>query len=131
MALSTRVLALLACLVLAAAVLELVRKKRIREEYSLMWLAVTAAFALLIVFDRAAVALIRLAGGVNLSSLFFFGGVFFSVLVLLHLTVQVSDLRRKQNVLVQEVGLLAESVARLARQLEPSSGPDPGEHGEP
>jgi hypothetical protein len=112
---STKIAALMACFVLAVAVIELVRKKRIREEYSLMWLALTFAFAAGIIFDRFASNLLSLAGGVNLSSLFFFGGVFFSVLMLLHLTVVISDLRRKQNVLIQEAGLLAERLERLGQ----------------
>ena len=122
MQLSTKIAALMAFLVLAVAVIELVRKKRIREEYSLMWLALTSAFAAGIIFDRFASNLLSLAGGVNLSSLFFFGGVFFSVLMLLHLTAVISDLRRKQNVLIQEAGLLAERFERLG-QVSRSSRP--------
>ena len=114
MPLSTRVAALVACLVLAVAVFELVRKKSMREEYSLLWLAVTAVFALLIVFDRATLALLTLVGGVNRSSLFFFGGVVFAVLMLLHLTVRISELKRKQNVLVQELALLRNNVESVA-----------------
>ena len=115
MQLSTKIAALLACLVLAVAVIELVRKKRIREEYSLLWLALTFAFGAGIVFDRFTSNLLSLVGGVNLSSLFFFGGVLFSVLMLLHLTAVISDLRRKQNVLIQEAGLLAERLERLGQ----------------
>ena len=119
---STKIAALVACLILAVAVIELVRKKRIREEYSLMWLALTFAFAIGIVFDRLASKLLALAGGVNLSSLFFFGGVFFSVLMLLHLTAVISDLRRKQNILIQEAGLLAERLERLNRSADTPGG---------
>jgi len=125
MVLSTRIAALIALVVLAVAVFELVRKKRIREEYAVMWLGVTAAFALLLVFDRATSALIRLVGGVNLSSLFFFGGVLFSVLVLLHLTVEISELKRKQNVIIQELGLLGERLERMRERSGPTTR-DPG-----
>ena len=115
MPVATRIAALVACVVLAVTVFELVRKKRIREEYSLLWLAVTGVFGILILFDRATLALLTLVGAVNRSSLFFFGGVFFAVLMLLHLTVQVSALKRKQNVLIQELGLLRQTqeTARL------------------
>jgi hypothetical protein len=115
MPLSTRIAALVACLVLAVAVFELVRKKKIREEYSLLWLAVTAVFALMVLFDRPTAALVGLLGGVNLSSLFFFGGVVFAILMLLHMTAVVSDLKRKQNVLIQELALLHHEVEVLGR----------------
>jgi len=121
MALSTKVVALAACLILGILVFELVRKKKIREEYSLLWMAVTAAAAVLILFDRITLKLIALAGGVNLSSLFFFAGIFFSVMMLLNLTVRISELKRKQNVLIQEVGLLVERLDRIAEQ---GTGPE-------
>ena len=122
MILSTKILALAACFALAVAVFELVRKKRIREEYSLLWLGVTATSAVLILFDGLTLRLINLAGGVNLSSLFFFGGVVFSVVMLLNLTVRISELKRKQNVLLQEAGLMREQIDRLERERIPTKG---------
>ena len=117
MILSTKLLALVACLALAVVVFELVRKKRIREEYSLLWLGVTVASAVLILFDRVTLRLITLAGGVNLASAFFFGGLVFSVVMLLNLTVRISEIKRKQNVLLQEAGLMREHIERLEREM--------------
>ena len=122
MVLSTKIVALATCLALAVAVFELVRKKRVREEYSLLWLGVTLASAVLVVFDRITLWLITLAGGVNFSSFFFFGGVLFSVVMLLNVTVRISELKRKQNVLLQEAGLLREHIERLEAQLARASG---------
>ncbi len=110
MALSTKIVAFVVCLILGALVFELVRKKKIREEYSLLWMGVTITAAVLILFDRITLRLIELAGGVNLSSFFFFAGVLFSVMVLLSHTVRISELKKKQNVLIQELGLLAEKL---------------------
>jgi hypothetical protein len=117
MILSTKLLALIACLALAVVVFELVRKKRIREEYSILWLGVTVASAVLILFDRVTLRLIKLAGGVNLASFFFFGGLVFSVVMLLNLTVRISEIKRKQNVLLQEAGLMREHIERLEREM--------------
>jgi Uncharacterized conserved protein (DUF2304) len=127
MILSTKILALAACFALAVAVFELVRKKRIREEYSLLWLGVTATSAVLILFDGLTLRLINLAGGVNLSSLFFFGGVVFSVVMLLNLTVRISELKRKQNVLLQEAGLMREQIERLEKEIVQVKPPPQGE----
>ncbi len=126
MPLSTKILALAACFALAWTVFELVRKKRIREEYSLLWLGVTAASAVLILFDRLTLWLTTLVGGVNLSSLFFFGGVVFSVVMLLNLTVRISELKRKQNVLLQEAGLMREQIERLEREMGQAQDSTPG-----
>jgi len=113
---ATKLAALAACAVLAILVYELVRKKKIREEYSLTWLALTAVSAVAILFDRLTLSVIRLLGGVNPSSLFFFAGILFCVLTLLKLTVHLSDLKRTQNVLIQENGLLCSRVNQLEKQ---------------
>jgi len=113
MVLETKIVALALCAILAALIFELVRKRRIREEYSLLWFAVTLVFALLVVFDRVALRVIHLLGGTNISSLFFLAGVLFAVLMLIHLTVRISALTRTQNVLIQEVGLARERLERL------------------
>lgn len=114
---STKFFALIACLALAVTVFELVRKKRLREEYSLLWLGVTIASAVLILFDRMTLRLITLVGGVNPASLFFFGGLVFSVVMLLNLTVRISEIKRKQNVLLQEAGLMREQIESLEREM--------------
>lgn len=124
MVLSTKLFALFCCAILAVLVYELVRKKKIWEEYSLLWLGVTIVFAIFILFDKFTLKLIRFLGGVNMSSLFFFGGVFLSVLMLLHLTVRISELKRKQNVLIQESGLLREYVERLEQIISQNTNKD-------
>jgi len=118
MQLATKIAALAACLVLGATVFELVRKKRIREEYSLVWFAVAIGFGGLVLLDRLTLRIINLMGGTNVSSLFFFAGTFFAVLMLVHLTVRISEIKRKQNVLIQESGLLREQLERLSRRIE-------------
>ncbi|MBP7865786.1 MAG: DUF2304 domain-containing protein [Acidobacteria bacterium] len=115
MPIQTKILAIACCLALALCVVELVRKKSMREEYSLLWLVSTIVLAILIFFDGFTLKLVRWLGGINPASLYFFAGVFFSILLLLHLTVRISELKRKQNVLLQEAALLRERIENLER----------------
>lgn len=124
MVLSTKIAAIVTCALLVGVVLELVRKKKVREEYSLLWLGVTLVFAVLVIFDSLTLRVIHHLGGTNISSLFFFGGVLFAILMLLHMTVCVSELKRKQSVLIQELALLRQQVEVLDVT---QSGPGDGE----
>lgn len=114
---STKIAALISCAILFVLIFELVRKKKIREEYSLIWLASSVSFFFLVLFDSFTIRLIHFLGGTNISSLFFFGGLFFSVIMLLSLTVQISDMKQKQNVLIQESGLQRERLECIEKQI--------------
>ncbi len=93
---------------LLATVLELVRSRRLREEYSLLWIF-TAAVLLLLSCWRG--LLDRLAQGTGIKyppSALFLVAIGFFLLILLHFSLVVSDLSRKTKRLAQELDLREE-----------------------
>jgi len=101
-------------------IFELVRRRKLREKYAVLWLAVGVVVLALGLFptalNRVAIA-VGVANGVSLA-LFF--GVMFLLLVCLHLSWEASRLEDETRVLAEEVALLR---LRLDEQIEERSAP--------
>ena len=117
--LRAQLVAVTGCLLLFALVLTLVRQRRLREEYSILWLAVSAGTALLAAWGGLLVQVTSLVGAISANSVIFYFGLLFLTVLLLHLTVRVSGLMEQNKDLAQELALLA---GRL-EALEPAEPP--------
>jgi hypothetical protein len=109
--LATRSTAIVLSLLLAAAVLWLVRRRALREEYSPLWLAVAAGTLLVCLWPGLLLALTRWIGAWTPSSTIFFFGQLFLVLICLNFAVRLSTVTLRIKNLSQELAL-------LKRQLE-------------
>ncbi len=105
-----QIIAVIGCVALFVFVVDLVRKRRLNEEYSILWIAVSLGTAVLASWGALLVGITRLVGAVSANSVVFFFGLLFLAALLLHLTVRVSGLAEQNKDLTQEVALL---VARL------------------
>ncbi len=101
-----QVLSGVVAVLLVLLVLELVRRRKLSEEYSLLWVLSMGGVALL-AFCTPLLQWVTHAFGIlyEASTVFFFGLVFV-VLVLLHLSVKLSRLGQDARALVQELALL-------------------------
>jgi hypothetical protein len=94
---------------LLLGVLELVRSRRLQEEYSLLWLF-TAAVLLLLSCWRGLLDRIAILLGIQVpSNALFLVGFGFLLLILLHFSVVHSRLSERSNRLAQEISLLKEA----------------------
>jgi hypothetical protein len=109
----TRVVAVAGSLGILLLVIELVRRRRLKEEYSLLWVLIAVALLVLSIWYGLLLRITELVGAVLPSSTLFFFGLVFALLMLLHFSVRISLLERRVTLLVQELGLL--SADRLAR----------------
>ncbi|GIM45591.1 hypothetical protein DNHGIG_11400 [Collibacillus ludicampi] len=102
-------------------VLDLVRRKRLKEQYSLLWLLVGLV---LIVLSSSRSLVEKMASYLHIyyapSMLFLFGLIFCFTLIL-HLTVVISKLNDRVVRLTQEVALLKEQLSAPSKKHEPSS----------
>ncbi|HEY8515170.1 MAG TPA: DUF2304 domain-containing protein [Candidatus Binatia bacterium] len=114
---STRILALLLCTAFLVAVLVLVRRGRLREEYTPIWTVVAVGTMVLSIWFDAVRLLTRLVGAWTPSSTLFFFGLVFLLTVCLNYAVRLSGLSL-------QVKLLAQEVALLRQQLAATSGGD-------
>jgi len=109
----TQVIAALGAVALVLYVLDLVRRRRLSEEFSLLWVAATVVIAVL-GFSTPVLKFITRALGVMFeSSTVFLFGLGFAVSMLLYLSIRVSRLVQDRDVLTRELSLLRAEVERL------------------
>lgn len=115
----TRVLALVVSMAFLLAVLDLVRRGRLKEEYTPIWVVVAAGIMLLSIWFEAARTITRAVGAWTVSStLFFFGEVFLLVLCL-NYAVRLSSLSVQVKLLAQELAMLKAERGDVKREANP------------
>jgi len=114
--LGVSVAATIASLLLLLAVLELVRRRRLREKYALLWI-VTAIVLLALSVWRGAVSTIAQALGVSYGPAVIFAvGSVFILVVLLHYSTVISTLTDRTVLLAQRLAILEQRVEELERR---------------
>ena len=114
---STRLVALILGVALLIFIIDLVRRRKLKEEYSVLWVTTAIVMLVLSVWFELLVWITDLIGGVAPSSTLFFFGLLFVFFMLLHFSLRVSALERQLVSLVQEIGLMS------ARAPEPGATP--------
>ncbi|MAB79712.1 MAG: hypothetical protein CMJ89_10215 [Planctomycetes bacterium] len=117
----TQAIAILFSLMLIVAVLWLVKRRKLREEYTPIWLGVAlAVFAVTVELDLLRV-ITRMIGAWTPSSTIFFLGELFLVVICLNYAVRLSRMSVQMKSLAQEVALLRagrESGARFSGEAD-------------
>ena len=110
---STRVVALVAAIALFAAVLEAVRRRKLLEEFTPIWMSCALAILVLAFSFDLLVAITDLIGAWTPSSTVFFLGLAFLMAISLGYAVRLSTLSNRVKLLAQELAILrAELSAR-------------------
>jgi hypothetical protein len=109
-----RIVAIAGSLALLIFIVELVRRRHLKEEYSVLWVATALALLLLAVWGGLLHELAHFIGADSQASTLYFFGLLFVVFLLLHFSVRVSNLERRVIVLLQEIALLGERDGRPA-----------------
>jgi len=103
---TTRAVALAVSIAFLAAVLNLVRRGRLREEYTPIWTVVALGIMVLSVWTEALRALTHAVGAWAPSSTLFFFGELFLLVLCLNYAVRLSRLTLDVKLLAQEIALL-------------------------
>jgi hypothetical protein len=103
---ATRVIAIVLSLSLVAAVLWLVRRRTLREEYTPIWMAVALGIAALSLAPPLLRWLTRAVGAWTPSSALFFFGELFLLAICLNYAVRLSGLTLELKNLAQELAVL-------------------------
>ena len=113
MPLRQKIFAIIISLTLLIFIIELVRRKKLREEYSWLWLLTGAIILTLALWYDLLQGITRLIGaGLPTSTLFFLGLVFL-ILIAIQFSVKVSGLSNHVKNLAQENGLLKNKIEEL------------------
>ncbi|MEI2703307.1 MAG: DUF2304 family protein [Baekduia sp.] len=120
--LKTRALAIAGSLALLMIVIDLVRRRKLKEEYSFLWVLASTSLLVLAAWYQLLEWITHVIGGVALSTTLFFFALLFVFFMLLHYSVRISALERRLTSLVQEVGLLGPDAEAGDRPPEPELG---------
>ncbi len=108
--------AILLAIGLIVFIFELVRRKKLREEYSWLWMLSGVAFLILAVWYDLLFLITRLIGAVLPTSTIFFFGLFFLILINLYFSTKLSKLSDQVKELAQKSAILGEKVERSLSQ---------------
>jgi hypothetical protein len=106
MPLRQKIVAIMIAVSIFIIIIELVRKRKLREEYSWLWLLTGVALVILTVRYDLLVKLTHLLGAALPTSTLFFCGLIFLMLVCIQFSIKISKLANQVKDLVQEITLL-------------------------
>jgi hypothetical protein len=109
----TQLITALGAVLLALFVLDLVRRRKLSEEYSLLWVIATFVIAILGFSTPLLVWLTDVLGFLGESSTTFAFGMAFSLAMLLYVSLKLSRLGYENHALTRELALLRHEVEEL------------------
>jgi hypothetical protein len=112
----TQVITAIGAVLLALYVLDLVRRRKLSEEYSLLWVIATVVIAALGFSTRLLTWITDVLGFMGESSTTFAFGLAFSLAMLLYLSLKLSRAGYENHMLTREVALLREEVEAMRRE---------------
>jgi len=100
------VLSICASAALLLYTLEMVRRRKLREEYSILWLAGSVVILVLSLKQSWLVSIALAAGIAYPPSFLFLVGILFILLILIHFSIAISKLHMMNKKMAQEIALL-------------------------
>lgn len=111
-----RLVAVLLAAAVLGLVLELVRRRKLREEYSWVWVATSLVLIALAIDQDLLVAFSGWIGAASPVSTLFFGAFLFLLALVLQFSVRLSRLTHRHRTLAQRMALLEHELARLQKR---------------
>jgi len=87
-------------------ILEMVRRRRLREEYSILWLAGSVVILVLSLKQDWLISIAKTAGIAYPPSFLFLVGILFILLILIHFSIAISKLHQMNKKMAQEIALM-------------------------
>lgn len=118
------ILAIAASLFVIVLIFQLIRRRKLREEYAIVWLLGSVVLLVFAVW-RDLLDLIAHAVGVYYApAILLLVGIFFGGLIYLHFTVVISRQADQAKNMAQEIALLKEKLERLTAERASRPGAD-------
>ncbi len=102
--------------VLLGIIFQLMRKNRLLEQYSLLWIASAVILIVMAVWQDVWVKISSMIGILYPPSTLFLVAIICGMVIALHFSVVISGLKRQNNKLAQEMGLLRGEMESLKRE---------------
>lgn len=118
-----QIISVLGSILVIALVFELIRRRKLREEYALLWFGASLALIAVSLWRRSLDFAARLVGVAYSPSVLFLGAILLGLFLAMHYSVALSRLQDQNKRLAQEVALLRHSLDRAAARTEPGVAP--------
>ncbi|ABC82821.1 DUF2304 domain-containing protein [Anaeromyxobacter dehalogenans] len=118
-----RVFAITASLVTFGVILELVRRRKLKEEYSFLWIVTGVAMMLLASWYGLVERVTALIGAVTVTTTLFLFGLLFLLLISVHFSTVLSRLTQQVRQLTQELAILSAERDEPAREASAQDAP--------
>ena len=105
MLLQQKIFAIIASLAIYVVIIYLVKKGKLREEYSWLWLLTGAIIILLVIWYDLLLFLTNLIGAVSATTTIFIFGIVFLMFISLHFAIKISSLSDQVKNLAQKLSL--------------------------
>ena len=102
-------------------VLNLLRKNKMKEIYSILWFVVGLIFIVISLWEGLLTRLTELIGAKYPASVLFFFGLIFVLILLVHFSVEISTLRKHAKDLNQSLAILNNELAALKKNFGPKA----------
>lgn len=110
-----QILSILFSLSLLVLIIVLIRRKKIREEYAILWIVIFLAFFLLSIFRGLIDNISSLLGIKYQPASLFLILIGFLFLLVFHFSLVISDMKKKINALAMTLAILEESLSKEAK----------------
>lgn len=116
-----KIVGIIISLSLLILIIELVRRRKLREEYSWLWLLTGSVILVLMIWVSLLKWITHLIGAIVPSSTVFFLGFLFLILISLHFSVVISKLTDRNKSLAQRYAILEMEFYELKKRIESGS----------
>lgn len=113
-----QIVAIVCAVLLLAGTIELVRRRRLQERYSLLWLLSATTILVLAIWSDGLTVLAESVGIATPSNALFAVAFGFVLLLLLHYSLVISRLSDQNKVLAQQLGLTQHALAELRNERQ-------------
>ncbi len=115
-----RVFAIVISITTFLVVMELIRRRRLREEYALLWVLTTVGMMLLATWYGLIEWITRVIGAVTVTTTVFIFALIFLLLISVHFTTVISRLTVQVRRLTQELAILQAERGRAGQAAAPA-----------
>jgi hypothetical protein len=110
-----QIFAIIGALVAVGLIFELIRKRKLLEQYSILWFVSAVILIVLAVWRDLLEVIARIMGVYYAPSALFLIALFLGVILFVHFTLVISKLTRQNVRLAQELGLLRAELEELRK----------------
>jgi hypothetical protein len=111
-----QILSIVASILVIILIVHLIRKRKLREEYSIMWLIGSMVLIVFSVWRSLLEIIADFVGVYYAPAILLLVGIFFGVLIFLHLTVVISRQADENKIMAQEIALLKARIDELVER---------------